>query len=87
MRKTPYVLIALTALFLAPVVNANSIRCGTHIIEDGGEHPPTMTEVIKKCGEPTSREWGQLIYRHHGKRLDFDSEGRLQVIHDIEDND
>jgi hypothetical protein len=43
-----------------------------------------MKEVIQKCGQPSSREGQNLYYKEKGKRLDFDGEGRLIAIHDIE---
>lgn len=76
-------LIAITILFTASV-NADAIRCGTHVIEDGElENAPTMEEVLKKCGKPSSREGSSLIYKKKGKRLDFDTEGRLMSINDL----
>ncbi len=87
MKTKTYFLITLTTFLLAPVAQADSIRCGSHIIKDGGENPPTMKEVLKKCGEPTSREGGKLVYKKHGKHLDFDTEGRLMAIHDIREDD
>ncbi len=87
MRIMKYFLMTIAVLLLAPVAQADSIRCGGHVIEDGGENPPTMKEVIKKCGEPTSREGSKLVYKRHGKHLDFDTEGRLMAIHDIREDD
>ena len=84
---TRFLLMTFTMLLLVPLAQADSIRCGSHIIEDGGENPPTMKEVIKKCGEPTSREGNKLVYKKHGKHLDFDTENRLVAMHDIRDDD
>jgi len=78
-------LLLIVTLLLASNVNADSIRCGTHVIQDGElENIPTLKEVIQKCGQPSSREGQTLYYKEKGKRLDFDSEGRLMAIHDIE---
>ena len=75
---------AITMLFTANI-KAESIRCGSHVIEDGGIHNDvTMKEVLKKCGQPSSREGSRLYYKKKGKRLDFDTEGRLMSINDIE---
>ena len=78
-------LLLVVTLLLASSANADSIRCGSHVIQDGGlENIPTMKEVIQKCGQPSSWEGQKLYYKEKGKRLDFDSEGRLIAIHDIE---
>ena len=64
------------------------MRCGTHVIEDGGLHNiVTIDEVVKKCGQPSSREGNTLYYKKKGKRLDFDTEGRLMSIHDVKTDD
>ena len=77
--------VAITLLFTANV-QADAIRCGSHVIEDGElENAPTMQEVLKKCGQPSSREGSSLYYKKKGKRLDFDTEGRLLSINDIEE--
>ena len=76
----------MTVLFTASV-NADSIRCGTHVIEDADLHKiVTIKEVIKKCGEPSSHKSNSLYYKKKGKRLDLDTEGRLMSMHDIEDD-
>ena len=78
-------LILVVNLLLVSNANADSIRCGSHIIKDGErEDIPTMKEVLKKCGKPSSQEGQILYYEDKGKRLDFDGEGRLIAIHDIE---
>ena len=77
---------ALAFLFTANA-KADSIRCGSHVIEDGEmENIPTMEEDLKKCGQPSSREGSSLYYKNKGKRLDFDTEGRLLSINDIEED-
>lgn len=77
--------LAIPLLFTA-TVEADAIRCGSHVIEDGElENIPTMEEVLKKCGQPSSREGSSLYYKKKGKRLDFDTEGRLLSINDIEE--
>lgn len=74
-------------LLLSANVNADSIRCGTHVIEDEQLHDPvTMEDVIKKCGQPSSREGSTIYYKDKGKRLHFNPEGQLVSIEDIEDN-
>jgi len=76
------VVIAITLLF-TPGIQADSIRCGTHIIEDADLHKaPTIKEVIKKCGQPSSRKGNKLYYKKKGKKLHFDTNERLMSIHD-----
>ena len=87
MKTTKLVLIFATTVLFTTSVNADSIRCGTHIIEDADLHKVvTIKEVIKKCGEPSYRKGDSLYYKKKGKRLDFDTEGRLMSMHDIEDD-
>ena len=84
MKLYKIALLLTVTLLLVSNANAGSIRCGTHVIQDGElENVPTMKEVIQKCGQPSSREGQKLYYNEKGKRLDFDSEGRLIAIHDI----
>jgi hypothetical protein len=79
-------ILAITGLFTASV-NADSIRCGTHIIEDADLHKiVTKEEVIKKCGKPSYTKGNSLYYKKKGVRLDFDTEGRLMSMHEIEDD-
>ena len=81
-------LVAATTLLFTISVNADSIRCGSHLIEDAELHNAmTMEEVIKKCGQPSSRKGSMLYYKKKGKRLDFDTNNKLMSIHDIEENE
>ena len=79
--KIPVVIALLASANLA---YAGSIRCGEEVIQDGGENPPTMEEVIEKCGEPTERGLGVLIYRDKNAQLEFDDDGQLAVIHQLD---
>ena len=84
MKITAIVSVITIALLFAASVKASSMRCGTHIIEDADLHKiHTIEEVLKKCGKPSSREGNKLYYKKKGKRLDFDTEGRLMSIHNI----
>ena len=42
---------------------AGSIRCGSHLISDGGRSGPGKYEVLKRCGEPAAREGNTWIYK------------------------
>jgi hypothetical protein len=62
---------------------ADSIRCGTHIITAGGRHGPDKYEVLKKCGEPTSRFGNTWVYEQHGgarRTVVFDAVGNVMRI-------
>ena len=88
MKTIITVLIPAVTLLFTVNVKADSIRCGSHVIEDGGIHKDvTMEEVLKKCGQPSSRKGSVLYYEKKGKKLDFDGEGRLKAIHDIDENE
>lgn len=81
--RAVYVLaiVSLLALF-STGASAASMRCGSHIVQDGGRHGPTMYAVLKKCGEPSERNAYYWIYRVEGKvwRLNFSSNGILETI-------
>lgn len=63
---------------------AGSMRCGTHIISSGQDNSPGQYEVLKRCGEPTSRQGDTWIYKQSSSvsnRIRFDRNG---VILDID---
>jgi hypothetical protein len=68
-------------------IGSISMRCGSHLIEAGDTHPPTMQEVMKYCGKPDEQKWSELIYKKQQRRLLFDAEGRLETIHRLDDHD
>ena len=58
--------VLLLSTLLMNLAIAGSMRCGTHIISDGGRHGPDKFEVLKKCGEPTARSGNTWIYEQVG---------------------
>lgn len=75
------------AMLLASIpetASANeSMRCGRHIVSAGQRHGPMQYEVLKKCGEPTSRSGNSWIYerpRTATRVFVFDFSGRLMRI-------
>ena len=85
MKIIEIVLVTAITVLLTASAEADSMRCGAHVIEDGELHNiPTMDEVVKKCGQPSSRESSTLYYKNKGKRLHFDTDGRLISIEDME---
>lgn len=88
MKISNIVLSASMSLMFSITVNADSIRCGSHVIEDADLHKAmSKEEVIKKCGQPSSRKGNMLYYKKKGKRLDFDTNNKLMSIHDIEESE
>ena len=74
---------ALTLLFFTEATLAASMRCGIHIIADGGRNGPGKYEVLKKCGEPRERHGNTWIYERQGRSrrvLTFDDSGMLISI-------
>jgi len=83
MRMSEIVLVTAITLLLTASVKADSMRCGSHVIEDGElQNIVTIDDVLKKCGQPSSREGNTLYYEKKGKRLVFDTAGRLMSIQD-----
>ena len=73
--------VLILAMFAAHCANAGSMRCGVHLISDGGRHGPGKYEVLKKCGKPTFRQGNTWIYDKGGsqpkKIAHFDDRGLL----------
>ena len=88
MKVTILMLISAVTLLFTTSVTADSMRCGSHVIEDADLHKVvTIKEVVQKCGQPSSRMDNKLYYKKKGKRLDFDTNERLISIHDIEEDE
>lgn len=68
-------------LYILPA-SAGSMRCGAHIIQDGGRNGPGKYEVLKKCGEPVDRFGNSWIYEKSGGQytLVFNDNGILLTI-------
>ena len=87
MKTKEMVLILATTLLFTFDVQAESMRCGTHVIEDTDLHKAmTIKEVIEKCGQPSSRKGNKLYYKTKGKELHFDTNDRLMAIRDIKED-
>lgn len=74
---------AVLSLIVAMPASAASIRCGSHIIQDGMRHAPGKYEVLKKCGEPTARLSDTWVYDKPGRSkqvLLFGPDGKLMRI-------
>lgn len=88
MTKSLYAtLTCIGALVLFPLAaNAGSMRCGTHLIQDGQRNGPSKYEILKKCGEPAEKGWDTWIYDKPGKAaysLKFGATGNLIAIRQL----
>ena len=72
------------ALSTAQSASAGGMRCGVHLVTDGGRHGPGKYEVLKRCGEPTYRQGNTWVYDKDGsqskKVLHFNDTGLLDKI-------
>ena len=61
--------------------SAGTINCGVHFIQDDTRTPVSKYEVLKKCGEPKSREGDTWFYEKGGSvvAITFKS-GRISSI-------
>ena len=59
-----------------------SMRCGTHIISTDPANPSGKYDVLKRCGEPTTRYGDTWIYKKGSvtQSLEFSSNGQLRSI-------
>ena len=73
----------LSTLMLEPAF-ADSTRCGRHVISTGQRKGTDKYEVLKKCGEPTTRAGNTWIYQKKPgsakKVMVFDGLGNLSSI-------
>ena len=75
--------VILLSILLMETALADSMRCGSHIVSSGGLHGPGKYEVLKKCGEPTTRSGNTWIYEKPGGAryvVVFDAGGNLVRI-------
>jgi hypothetical protein len=73
----------LLSTFLLEPAFADSMRCGTHVISSGQRQGTDKYEVLKKCGEPTTRAGDTWIYeKPNGSKavMVFDALGKLSSI-------
>ena len=70
------------SMLFSGIVNATSMRCGTHLISADQRHKGGKYEVLKKCGEPTMRLGNTWIYDKGGKtrEVKFNDEGVITNI-------
>jgi len=78
-------LFSLILMFMASMAMASdkSMRCsGNLIYAGGGKDSALMYEVLRKCGEPVSKQGDQWVYVQGNMQrvLTFRPDGRLQQI-------
>ena len=78
-------LIAAFSMLMFQSVYAGSMRCGSHLITDGGRTGPGTYEVLKRCGKPTFRQGNSWVYEKGNKRIViiFNSKGSISSIKNI----
>ena len=65
---------------------AGCMKCGQHIISDGGRTGPGTYEVLKRCGEPTFRQGNTWVYERGEKRrvaVVFKDNGEISSINTL----
>jgi hypothetical protein len=85
MRKSVYsgLLCMLALMVLSPLATAGSMRCGSHLIQDGQRNGPTKYEVLKKCGTPNEQGWDTWIDEASGGASyspKFNDNGKLTAL-------
>ncbi len=70
------------SILMLQSVYAGSVRCGSHIISDGGRSGPDSYEVLKLCGEPTLRQGNYWVNEKGKKRyvIHFNGNGGVARI-------
>ncbi len=79
-------LIAGFSMLMVQSVYAGSMKCGQHIISDGGRTGPGTYEVLKRCGEPTFRQGNTWVYERGEKRrvaVIFKDNGEISSINTL----
>jgi len=61
---------------------AQEMRCGNLLISGDQIHPLLKEQVLKECGEPTSKDYNRWYYQTQGKILVFNDNGELDHIED-----
>ena len=72
----------ISVVMMESAVARGSMRCGTHIITSNPSNPSGKYDVLKRCGEPTTRYGDTWIYKKGSitNRLEFSSNGQLKNI-------
>jgi hypothetical protein len=79
MRLVTYMVLVLS-LFAADIVLADSLTCGTKIIQSELRIGVTQYEVARYCGQPVATKGNRWIYLQPWKKINilvFDDSGQL----------
>ncbi len=74
------------SILMLQSVYAGSMRCGSHMISDGGRSGPITYEVLKRCGEPAFQQGNTWIYERGEKRrvaVVFKDNGEISSINTL----
>ena len=66
---------------------AQEMRCGDLLISGDQIHPLLKEQVLKECGEPTSKDYNRWYYETQGKILIFNDNDELDTIQDAGDSE
>jgi hypothetical protein len=64
---------------------AQEMRCGNLLISGDQIQPLLKEQVLKECGEPTSKEYTRWYYETQGKILVFNDNDELDHIEEASD--
>jgi hypothetical protein len=64
---------------------AQEMRCGNLLISGDQIHPLLKEQVLKECGEPTSKDYNRWYYETQGKILVFNDNDELDHIEEASD--
>lgn len=81
MKSQTLLLISITIIYSASAM-AEVFYCGTHII-DGNSY---QTEVLKYCGEPSSKKTDQWVYERANEPsmlVHFEADGTINRIQEL----
>lgn len=80
-KYLPMMMIPLFAL-ASQATSADSMRCGTHVIQDDQTHGQSRSDVENKCGKPQRVSGDSMFYiiDNVTYRLDFNDNDELESI-------
>ncbi len=86
MHNFKKILLTAAVMTLSVPVIANEMKCGNEYIAGDQIEPLLKEQVLKKCGEPSSKDYERWYYEKQGKVLHFNSNGELVTIKDVSED-
>lgn len=82
MKKYLFLILVPLSVLASQPASAGSMKCGTHLIEDGQLTGQSRSEVEEKCGTPASSSGNNLYYKigNGTYRLHFNDGNELESI-------